>query len=84
MDGAKDISGYKHMLSFSDGPRVCLGRAIALTEFKSVLSVLIRNYRFELPEGPKTVIKRHRSILPRPKVAGQKGASVPLRIQRVE
>ncbi|TFK65852.1 cytochrome P450 [Pluteus cervinus] len=84
MGGAKDISGHKHILTFSDGPRICLGRAIALTEFKSVLSVLIRNYRFELPEGPKTIIERHRSILPRPKVAGQQGALVPLRIQRVE
>ncbi|KAF8883138.1 hypothetical protein BD779DRAFT_1787672 [Infundibulicybe gibba] len=38
----------------------------------------IRNYTFELPDGPGTVIKRHCSILPRPQVAGQDRAKVPL------
>ena len=27
---AKEIQGYKHLLSFSDGPRICLGRHFAL------------------------------------------------------
>lgn len=46
--------------------------------------MLIRNYTFELPDGPETKIEKHRSILPRPKVAGQDGAKVPLRVRRVE
>ncbi|KAF8665642.1 hypothetical protein AX16_000097 [Volvariella volvacea WC 439] len=80
---AKELQGHRHLLTFSDGPRICLGRGIALTEFKAVLATLIRNYAFEFPNGPSTKITRHLSILPRPKVAGEAGARVPLRIRRV-
>lgn len=31
---AKEISGHRHLLTFSDGPRLCLGRGFALAEFK--------------------------------------------------
>ena len=31
---AKQIQGYKHILTFSDGPRICLGKSLALAEFK--------------------------------------------------
>ncbi|KAJ3498395.1 hypothetical protein NLJ89_g10225 [Agrocybe chaxingu] len=81
---AKEIQGYRHILTFSDGPRICLGKSFALTEFKAVLSVLVRNYTFRLPDGPDTKIENHRSILPRPKVAGKKGAQVPMKVKRVE
>ncbi|GLB33170.1 putative cytochrome p450 [Lyophyllum shimeji] len=81
---AKQIQGHRHILTFSDGARICLGRNFALAEFKAALSVLIRNYTFELLDGPETKIENHRSILPRPKVAGQDGAKVPLRVRRVE
>ena len=33
-DKAKEVHGWAHMLTFSDGPRTCLGRQFALTEFK--------------------------------------------------
>ncbi|KAF9457384.1 cytochrome P450 [Collybia nuda] len=81
---SKEISGHRNLLTFSDGPRICLGKQFALSEFKSVLSVLIRNYTFELPDGPTTKIERHKGILPRPKVAGQVGAKTPMKIRRVE
>ncbi|KAH9483305.1 Cytochrome P450 monooxygenase 215 [Psilocybe cubensis] len=81
---AKDNPGQRHILTFSDGPRTCLGRSFALTEFKAVLAVLVRNYTFELPDGPDTKIIRHPSILPRPKILGEVGARVPLKIRRVE
>ncbi len=32
--GAKQIQGYHHLLTFSDGPRICLGRGFAVAEFK--------------------------------------------------
>ncbi|PPQ78494.1 hypothetical protein CVT25_011835 [Psilocybe cyanescens] len=95
---AKEIQGHRHILTFSDGPRTCLGRSFALAEFKarfdlnylprrrikSIDGILIRNYTFELPNGPDTQIVRHPSILPRPKVAGEIGAKVPLKVRRVE
>ncbi|KAF8871926.1 cytochrome P450 [Infundibulicybe gibba] len=81
---AREFGGHRHLLTFSDGPRMCLGRSFALTEFKAALLVLVRNYTFEFPGGPDTVIEKHQSILPRPKVAGQDGAKVPLLVRRVD
>jgi len=81
---SKEIQGHRSLLTFVDGPRICLGKAFALAEFKAVLSVLIRNYKFELPDGVDTQINIHRSLLPRPKVVGQDGAKVPLRVRRAE
>ena len=51
---------------------------------QAVLSVLIRNYTFKLPNGPSTKIDKHPSILPRPKVAGELGARVPMKVKRIE
>lgn len=81
---AKEIQGYHHILSFIDGPRTCLGRAFAIAEFKSVLSVLIRNYVFNLRDGPETKIDKINALLPRPKVAGEDGYTLPMRVRRFE
>lgn len=45
---------------------------------------MIRNFKFEFPDGLETRIELHQALLPRPKVAGQDGAKVPLRVRRVE
>ncbi|XP_006457595.1 hypothetical protein AGABI2DRAFT_123448 [Agaricus bisporus var. bisporus H97] len=81
---AKEIQGHRHILTFSDGPRTCLGKTFALTEFKITLAVLIRHYLFELLDGPNTQIDKHPSILPRPKMRGYEGAVVPLKVRRIE
>ncbi|KAG7096251.1 hypothetical protein E1B28_003699 [Marasmius oreades] len=83
---AKSIQGHRHLLTFSDGPRICLGRNFALSEFKAVLFVLIRNYSFEFPNGPDTKISIARALLPRPTVEGSQGLGpkVPLRVRKVE
>ncbi|KAJ6489013.1 cytochrome P450 [Mycena sanguinolenta] len=78
---AQEIQGYRHLLTFSDGARICLGKTFAVVEFKAVLSVLVRNYTFELPGGPETAIGRYENILPRPKVEGEAGYGVPLKIR---
>lgn len=31
---AKEVQGYHHIMSFVDGPRICLGRVFAAAEFK--------------------------------------------------
>jgi cytochrome P450 len=36
---AKQLSGTRHILTFSDGPRLCLGRSFALAEFKVCISI---------------------------------------------
>ncbi|KAJ7744174.1 cytochrome P450 [Mycena metata] len=81
---AKEIQGHRHLITFLDGPRTCLGKSFALAEFKAVLSVLIRNFTFEFPGGPETEIGIHRALIPRPKVVGQPGGNVPMRVRRAE
>jgi hypothetical protein len=97
---AKEIQGHRHIISFLDGPRTCLGKSFALAEFKvrtrfsflwphsrraqAVLSVLIRNFTFEFPDGPETEIASHSALIPRPKVAGQSGGIVPMRVRRAD
>ena len=39
---AKEIQGHRHILSFSDGPRTCLGKTFALAELK---------VRFQVPSS---------------------------------
>lgn len=34
LDAAEEIQGHRHILTFSDGPRLCLGKGFALAEFK--------------------------------------------------
>ncbi|KAJ7194972.1 cytochrome P450 [Mycena pura] len=87
-DAYTQVSGYRHLLTFSDGQRACLGRGFALAEFKAVLSVLIRNFEFAFPVGPEGKepeirIKRE-GILPRPKVVGCAGVEVPLLVRKVD
>ncbi|KAF8436007.1 cytochrome P450 [Boletus edulis BED1] len=81
---AKEIQGHRHLLTFLDGPRTCLGKGFAVTEFKIVLSVLVKHFMFELRDGPETVIEIVNGILPRPKVAGEQGTAAPLRVRRFE
>ncbi|KAM6495403.1 Cytochrome P450 [Amanita muscaria] len=79
---SKDFSGYRHLYTFSDGPRICLGRMFALAESKAVLSVLIRNFTFELPSGPDTPIGIHKGVLPRPKLADEAGCVLRMRVRQ--
>ena len=55
-----------------------------LMHSKAVLSVLIRNYIFSMRDGPETKVDLITTILPRPKVAGEEGYALPMRVRRVE
>lgn len=102
---AKEFQGYRHLLTFGDGPRTCLGKNFALLELKvrmdfffgwncnrvsvdsdqkATLSVLIQNYAIELRDGPNTQLELGRAILLRPKLVGEDGCHIPLRIRRLE
>ncbi|KAG1791802.1 uncharacterized protein HD556DRAFT_1484619 [Suillus plorans] len=72
LDGkAKEVQGHRHLLTFVDGPRTCLGKDFAITEFKTILSVLVKNFVFEMRDGPDTPVEVARGILPRPQVVGE-------------
>ncbi|KAG1860917.1 cytochrome P450 [Suillus subluteus] len=84
--GAREaLHGYRHLMTFGDGARMCLGRLFALTEFKAVLFVLVQTFVFEMADGPGVQIVEGLGMLPRPAVVGSAEAgSVPLRVRRYE
>jgi len=83
--GAKEINGYRKLLTFSDGARICLGKMFALAEFKAVLCTLVRHYEFRFKDGVEgTKIGRHPSLLPRAKIVGEEGMNVPLVVRRLD
>ena len=51
--------------TFSNGPRVCLGRSFAFREIKIILVEIVRNYRFLAVEGPFTVENPSLTLRPR-------------------
>ncbi|KAJ7580639.1 cytochrome P450 [Mycena floridula] len=55
----------------------------ALTEFKSVLSLIIRHYEFELPDGPKTKIGQWGGLIVKPNSEGEVDGKVPMIVRRV-
>ncbi|KAG1893815.1 cytochrome P450 [Suillus fuscotomentosus] len=83
MLGAREtLHGYRHLMTFGDGARMCLGRLLALAEFKAVLFVLVRKIVFEM-DSPGVQIVDSLGSLPRPRAVGSAEAgSVPLRVRR--
>ncbi|EIW74082.1 cytochrome P450 [Coniophora puteana RWD-64-598 SS2] len=79
---AKEIQGHKHLLTFADGPRMCLGKAFALSEFKAVLSTLVRNFEFDMRDA-KAEVEIARGLLPRPRIVGEQKVDLPLRVTRL-
>ncbi|KAG1883377.1 cytochrome P450 [Suillus subluteus] len=82
------LPDYRHLMTFGNGARMCPGRLFALAEFKVVLFVLVKNFVFEMVDGPGAKIVESLGFLPRPSVAGGSEAgshgSVPLRVRRYE
>ncbi|KAL4068755.1 cytochrome P450 [Scleroderma yunnanense] len=79
---AQEFRGHRHLLSFSDGAKICIGKGFAITEIKAVLSVLVKNFVLEMKDGLDTQVESSRGMLVRPKIVGAEGVSVPLRISR--
>ncbi|KAG2137932.1 cytochrome P450 [Suillus clintonianus] len=80
--GARE--GFRRLMSFGGGARMCVGKVFALTEFKAVLFILIRNFVFEL-ENPGMKMVESFGPIARPGVAGSADPErVPLRVRRYE
>ncbi|KAF8890488.1 cytochrome P450 [Infundibulicybe gibba] len=41
---ATELQGYRHLLTFVDGPRACIGRGFATTEFKVCVDTVIESH----------------------------------------
>ena len=64
------------MISFSKGPRVCLGMSLAHAELLMALAMCVRRWDFKLVDtGREDVDIAHDSVLPMP-VAGSQGVRV--------
>lgn len=46
--------------------------------------MLIRSYIFEMRDGPETKLGEAITLLPRPKVDGEEGSALPMRVRRLE
>ncbi|KAI5992708.1 cytochrome P450 [Pisolithus albus] len=79
---AQEVKGYRHLLTFGDGPRACIGKLFAIAEIKTVLSVVIKNFVLEMRDGLDTKVEVERGITLRPKVAGEEGIKVPMKIRQ--
>ncbi|CAK5267572.1 unnamed protein product [Mycena citricolor] len=80
---AKEFPGYSHTMAFLDGPRTCLGKGLALLELRMLLSLLVSRYSFSPKHGPQTKFERAFYLGPHPKVAGEPGAELPIRVKPV-
>ncbi|KAI0337143.1 cytochrome P450 [Trametopsis cervina] len=79
------VRAQGNMLTFGDGPKVCLGRTFALAELKIVLSTLVRHFSFE-PENSTTLDFYHLGgNTVKPKIRGREheGVQMPLRVTKV-
>jgi len=76
----EEVPGYRSLLTFGAGPRLCPGRDLAVLEVKALLSVLVSHFAFKFPNGPLTELNWH---FTRPKVAGEDGTEVPILVQRL-
>ncbi|KAK0199554.1 cytochrome P450 [Desarmillaria ectypa] len=73
---------YANLMTFSAGPRSCIGWRYAVMEMQTVLANLIQNFEFSLPEG--MVIQQFPSaqaIVPVVKGEAYLGSRVPLRVR---
>ncbi|KAJ6626458.1 cytochrome P450 [Mycena sp. CBHHK59/15] len=81
---AKEYPGYYHTMTFLEGPKTCLGKGFAIAEMKIVLSLLIRMFVFSSRDGKETKYEKAFFLGPHPKVAGEPGGQLPMRVKRVE
>ncbi|KAJ6607569.1 cytochrome P450 [Mycena sp. CBHHK59/15] len=81
---AKEYPGYHHTMTFLEGPKTCLGKGFAIAEMKIVLSLLIRMFVFSSRDGKETKYEKALFLGPHPKVAGEPGGQLPMRVKRVE
>ncbi|THH05278.1 hypothetical protein EW145_g4912 [Phellinidium pouzarii] len=74
---------YNHILSFSAGPRSCIGMRFSIIEMKSFLCILLSNFTFCQVEGERVIAAN--VVLTRPYVAGKflEGSQCPLRVSRI-
>ncbi|ESK84361.1 cytochrome p450 [Moniliophthora roreri MCA 2997] len=75
--------GWSNIMSFSEGPRLCIGYRLALLEYKCILAMLIRNFEF-WDTGAEIETKFSATMQPRVVGKEAEGAQLPLKVTLVE
>ncbi|KAF9454986.1 cytochrome P450 [Macrolepiota fuliginosa MF-IS2] len=71
---------HKHeLLTFSEGPRACIGKAFAVAEIKVLMVTLLRQFSFSC----EYEIEAFQSFVIRPRIKGQGTSSLPLLIRKL-
>ncbi|KAG5646052.1 hypothetical protein DXG03_004475 [Asterophora parasitica] len=73
------IRSGRELLTFSEGPRSCIGKAFALAEIKALTVTLLRQFAFSCPYE----IEAFQSFVIRPRVIGQGHSSLPLLVRKL-
>ncbi|KAH9915437.1 cytochrome P450 [Epithele typhae] len=82
-EAASKLPGlWSNLLTFSSGPRSCMGYRFAISELKALVFTLVRAFEFELAVDPAQVT-RVGMLVQRPAIVGEleKGAQLPMRVQ---
>ncbi|KAF9458748.1 cytochrome P450 [Collybia nuda] len=74
--GARPIH---ELLTFSQGPRSCVGKAFAIAEIKALTIALLHHFSFTCPHE----IEPFQSFVVRPRVKGQGPSSLPLLVRKL-
>jgi len=83
-EAAHHVPGvWGNQLSFSAGPRACIGYRFSLVEMKALLFALVRAFEFELAVPAKDIAPSSTSIVQRPHVLTEleKGSQLPVFIK---
>ncbi|PCH41962.1 cytochrome P450 [Wolfiporia cocos MD-104 SS10] len=76
-DTVNSIHAPGHLMTFGDGPKICLGRNFAIAEFKIVVSTLVRHFTFA-PDRQLYDFYRTGGNTVKPKVRGREHEGVQL------
>ncbi|KAH9923028.1 cytochrome P450 [Fomitopsis serialis] len=79
-ESVKTVRAPGHVLSFGDGPKICVGRHFALAEFKILIATLVRYFHFE-HAGVDYDFYRVGSNTVKPKIRGKDGLSPSLELR---
>ncbi|KAL1749159.1 cytochrome P450 [Schizophyllum fasciatum] len=75
----KGVRHKRELFIFSEGPRSCLGRAMAMAEIKAFVITVLKQYSLECHHD----IEAFQSFVIRPRVRGQGASSLPLLVRKL-
>ncbi|KAK0442249.1 cytochrome P450 [Desarmillaria tabescens] len=74
---------YANLMTFSAGPRSCIGWRFAIMETQTILANLLLNFEFSLPEGGQEILQfpGTPTVVPIVKGKAHLGSQLPLRVR---